>query len=565
MQLFTPQVIELLEKPLNGQLTAAEIKELIEIPKQASQGDLAFPTFRLAKTLRKAPPQIASDIASQITSDLFDVQAQGAYVNFFVKRNKLAETVLGTIFSQTEGYGCSEEGAGQTVIVEYNSANISKEMHHGYIRGLMIGASLAKIAKCLGYEVVTINHLGDYGINFGMIIVAFKRWGNREDVEARGVAALNQLYVRFRSEAEHDPSLMEEARQWFKQLEEGTSQEAHDLWTWFKEVSLRDYDKVYQKLGSQFDSFAGEAFYSDMMPAVREELLAKNLIFQDEGAELIDLSDENLPNIIVTTRTGNSLYITRDIATALYRKKTYDFARNIYVVGSEQRLHFQQLKAILKKMGYDWYQDLVHVDHGLIMMAEGKMSSRTGEYILLDDVLETAIERTYKLIESKNPQLENKAEVARMVGLGAIAFKELYTSRVKDYTFDWDDALSFEGETGPYLQYTNVRCHSLINRGQTSDQPIDYTKLSDDFSNELIRELAQFPETIHYAFERYEPALISRYLIGVAKLFNKFYQQVTIISNDPAETQARLALVKAVSQTLENGMALINMQAPKRM
>ncbi|HHT20030.1 MAG TPA: arginine--tRNA ligase [Tissierellia bacterium] len=565
MQLFTRQVIDLLTPPLAEHLSPTEIAQLIEVPKIAAQGDLAFPTFRLAKLLRKAPPLIAQDIAQQIETEAFDIKTDGAYINFFVKREVLAETVVGTILDQADGYGCSDEGRGQRVLVEYNSANISKDMHHGYIRGLMIGASIYKIAQCLGYETVTINHLGDYGINFGMIIVAFKRWGDREDVERRGVSALNELYVRFRQEAEDDPTLMKEAREWFKHLEDGTSEEAHELWTWFKEVSLRDYDVVWRKLGSHFDSFAGEAFYSDMMPAVRQELLDKELIFTEDGAELIDLSSENLPNIIVTTSSGNSLYITRDIAAAKYRKDTYDFARNIYVVGSEQRLHFQQLKAILKKMGYDWYDQIVHVDHGLIMLADGKMSSRTGEVVLLNDVLETAIERTRQLIEQKNPELVDKDEVARQVGLGAIAFKELYTSRIKDYVFDWDDALSFEGETGPYLQYTNVRCHSLLMRGGETEGEIDYALLDDDFSNELIRELAQFPETIHFAFERYEPALISRYLIGVAKLFNKFYQQVTILSNVPAERTARLALVRAVSQTLENGMKLINMEAPKRM
>lgn len=565
MTVFTQQVIELLAGPLAEHLSKDEIAELIEVPKIATQGDLAFPTFRLAKVLRKAPPLIAADIAGQIKTDQFEVKSEGAYINFFIKRTVLASTVVGSILKQREGYGCSDIGQGKTVLVEYNSANISKDMHHGYIRGLMIGASLYKIAQCLGYQTVTINHLGDYGINFGMIIVAFKRWGDRADVERRGVSALNELYVKFRREAENDPSLMQEAREWFKHLEEGTSQEAHDLWTWFKEVSLKDYAVVWDKLGSQFDSFAGEAFYSDMMPAVRQELLDKNLIYTDDGAELIDLSSENLPNIIVTTSAGNSLYITRDIAAAKYRKETYDFARNIYVVGSEQRLHFQQLKAILKLMGYDWYKDMVHVDHGLIMLADGKMSSRTGDVVLLNDVLNTAIERTKKLIEQKNPELADKDEVARQVGLGAIAFKELYTSRIKDYVFDWDDALSFEGETGPYLQYTNVRCHSLISRGGGLTAQVDYSLLHDDFSNELIRELAQYPETVQTAFERYEPALISRYLIGVAKLFNKFYQQVTILSNQTAEKEARLALVAAVSQTLENGMKLINMEAPKRM
>lgn len=565
MKYFVDEVVKLLSEPLQGALSPEEIEALIEVPKYLEKGDLAFPTFRLAKSLRKAPPLIAQELASKLESDLFVVQTENAYLNFFVKKDQFAKVVLEEVLQKKERYGSSTEGQGLTNIVEYNSANISKEMHVGYIRGLMIGASLYKISEFLGYHTVTINHLGDYGINFGMIIVAFKRWGNRDEVERRGVAALNDLYVKFRKHEEEDPSLMQEARQWFKKLEDGTSEEALELWTWFKAVSLKDYEKVYTKLKSRFDSFAGEAFYSDKMPAVRQELLAKGLIFKDEGAELIDLSDEGLPNIIVTTSSGNSLYITRDIAAAKYRKETYDFNKNIYVVGSEQRLHFNQLKAILKKMGYAWYKDIQHVDHGLISLAEGKMSSRTGDIILLNDVLDTAVQKTLEIIDQKNPNLENKQEVARMVGLGAIAFKELSTSRVKDYVFSWDEALSFEGETGPYLQYTNVRCHSLLAKKALDLSAVDYTRLMDSYSGELIRELAQFSESVRSAFQRFEPALVSRYLIGLAKAFNKFYQNVTILSTDDEESRARLALVKAVSQTLENGMALINMEAPTKM
>ncbi|NLY35863.1 MAG: arginine--tRNA ligase, partial [Tissierellia bacterium] len=530
------------------------------------QGDLSFPCFKLAKTMRKSPTNIAQELAEKIQSEKYEVKNLGPYVNFFINRKQLAETILEEILEKKEAYGSSDEGQDRPVIIEYSSANISKELHFGHIRGIMIGSSLYKITKFLGYKAIAVNHLGDYGINFGKIITAFKHWGNKEHIEEVGVRGLLELYVRFNKASADDPSYMEEARNWFYKLEEEKDPEALELWKWFKDVSLKEYNKVYEIIGCSFDSYAGEAFYSDLMPSIRRELIEKNLIVKDQGAEIIDLSDENLPNIIVTTSQGTSLYITRDIAAAIYRKEHYDFYRNCYIVGSEQRLHFNQLKAILKKMGYEWYKQCEHIDHGLVMMESGKISSRDGDNIFLEDVIKTAIQKTREIIEEKNPDLEDKDEIARQVGLGALAYRELSNSRVKDYTFSWDETISFEGETGPYLQYTNVRCQSLLEKGgYNGSMDFDGRFLTEDSSKELIWEMGLLPSTISSVFEKMEPAILSRYLMGVAKLFNKFYSQVNVLVDNEDEKNSKLALVKAVSITLENGMKLINMQAPKKM
>lgn len=565
MKEFITRVVDELHQSLKESLSREQIEKLIEVPKQAEKADFSFPCFSLAKSLRKNPAIIAQELADSFSTEGVDARAENAYLNFTVKRDQFSKSIIENILEHKEHYGHSDEGKGLLNIVEYSSANISKEMHIGYIRGIMIGSSLYKISQALGYETVAINHLGDYGINFGMIIVAYKRWGSEEDLQQGGNHYLNMLYVKFREEEKKDASLTDEARAWFKRLEAG-DEEAYGLWQHFKEISLRDFQVVYERLGSHFDSYAGESFYSDKMPAARQELLEKGLISLDQGAEIIDLEDEHLPNIIVTSSNGTSLYITRDIAAALYRYNHYHFNKNIYVVGSEQRLHFQQLKAIIKKMGYGWYKDMIHVDHGLINLeGGGKISSREGNVTLLNDVLDVSIEKSLELINQKNPDLEDKEEIARMVGFGAIAFRELSTSRVKDYTFRWEDALSFEGETGPYIQYTNVRCHSLLSKRDVKFSEAAYDTLDDPFSSELLRELSLFTTTIQNAFSRYEPAIISRYLINVAKLFNKFYQNVTILTESDAECAAKLALVKSVSQVLENGMNLINMEAPKRM
>lgn len=566
MEKFKNEIGLLLEPFMEDSLSLEEILESLEEPKHAQQGDLAFPCFKLAKSRRKSPAIIAQELAEKIKSDKYEVKNLGPYINFFINRKELAETILKEILEKKDAYGSSEEGQNRPVIIEYSSANISKELHFGHIRGIMIGSSLYKITKFLGYKAIAINHLGDYGINFGKIITAFKHWGDREHIEGIGVRGLLELYVRFNKAASDDPSYMEEARKWFYKLEEEKDPEALELWKWFKDVSLKEYNRVYEIIGCTFDSYAGEAFYSELMPSTRQKLLDKNLLVKDEGAEIIDLSDENLPNIIVTTSQGTSLYITRDIAAAIYRKEHYDFYRNCYIVGSEQRLHFNQLKAILKKMGYDWYEQCEHIDHGLVMMESGKISSRDGDNIFLEEVIKTAIQKTREIIEEKNPQLENKDEIARQVGLGALAYRELSNSRVKDYTFSWDEAISFEGETGPYLQYTNVRCQSLLEKGEYKDGgEFDGSYLTEDSSKELIWELGLLPSILSTVFEKMEPAILSRYLMGVAKLFNKFYSQVNVLVDNEEERNSKLALVRAVSITLENGMKLINMEAPKKM
>lgn len=563
MDNFKKEITQLLKPHL--EMTEEEIQSSLELPKHAGQGDLAFPCFKLAGLMKKNPALIAEELAGKISSDKYEAKNIGPYLNFFIDRKILAETVIGEILDKKDTYGSSKEGEDRPVIIEYSSANISKELHFGHIRGIMIGSSLYKITNFLGYKGIAINHLGDYGINFGKIITAFKHWGDREHIEKIGVRGLLELYVKFNQASEEDPKYMEEARDWFKKLEEDKDPEALELWGWFKEVSLKEYNRVYETIGCHFDSFAGEAFYSDMMPEIRQELLEKDLIVEDDGAEIIELEDVGLPNVVVTTSQGTSLYITRDIAAAIYRKNEYDFYRNCYIVGSEQRLHFNQLKAILKKMDYDWYDQCEHVDHGLVMMEGGKISSRDGDNIFLEEVINTAIERTREIIEEKNPGLEDKDETARQVGLGALAYRELSNNRVKDYSFNWDEAISFEGETGPYLQYTNVRCHSILERAEYEEEDFDASYLNEEASIDLVWELSLFPSSIRAAFDKMEPALVSRYLMGLAKLFNRFYAQVNVLVDDQEERKAKLALVKAVSITLEAGMSLINMEAPKKM
>ena len=431
MDKFKVEISKLLAPHLES-MSQEEIEDSLELPKYAEQGDFAFPCFKLAKAMRRSPALIAEELATKIDSDLYEAKNLGPYLNFFIDRKLLAETIITEVLEKKNSYGSSNEGKDRPVIIEYSSANISKELHFGHIRGIMIGSSLYKITNFLGYKGIAINHLGDYGINFGKIITAFKHWGDREHIEKVGVRGLLELYVKFNSASKEDPSYMDEARRWFYKLEEEKDPGALELWKWFKDVSLKEYNKVYELIGCHFDSYAGEAFYSDLMPGIRKELIEKNLIIEDDGAEIIDLSDENLPNVIVTTSQGTSLYITRDIAAAIYRKEHYDFYRNCYIVGSEQRLHFNQLKAILKKMGYDWWKQCEHIDHGLVMMEGGKISSRDGDNIFLEDVINTAIERTRAIIEEKNPYLDKKDLIAKQVGLGALAYRELSNNRVKD-------------------------------------------------------------------------------------------------------------------------------------
>ncbi len=542
------------------------IEALLEIPKNEDMGDIAFPCFQLSKIFRKSPVVIASELSEKLSSSYYDVSAVGGYINFKYNREILIKSTIEEILDKNNTFS-RNIGNNRKLLVEYSSANISKELHIGHLRGIMIGSSLMKILQRMGYDVFSINHLGDYGINFGMMISAYLRWGNKEYIEKNGVRGLLELYVRFKEESENDPTLMQEAREWFKKLEEGTSEEATELWKWFKKISLDEYNRVYQRIGCRFDSYNGESFYSDMMPQVRQEMIDKGIIKIDDGAEIVDLSDENLPNAVVTTSSGTSLYITRDIAAALYRYRTYDFEKCLYVVGSEQRLHFEQLKAIIKKMGYDFYDKIVHVSHGLIMTPEGKISSRDKKNKLsLEEFLDLAVDKTLNIIKEKNPNLENKEDVSEMVGVGAVSFKELSTSVSKDYIFDLDQALSFEGETGPYLQYTNVRAESLLSKGKSDIDNYDISELiKSDSALSVVRELSQYVDAIEQAAFRLEPAVVSRYLIKLAKSFNRYYQEVTILHENKEIQSANILLVEAISKVLKDGMKLINMKAPKRM
>ncbi len=550
---------------ISEDLDVKYIEDSIEIPKFDDQGDYALPCFVLSKILKKSPVIIAEELSENISDDRFETKAINGFLNFYFKTDFLAELLIPEVLKKGDKYGKSNEGKNKKIIVEYSSANISKELHFGYIRGIMIGRSLYNISRELGYETIAINHLGDYGINFGKIITAYLKWGSKEDIEKRGVRALLDLYVKFNRESENDESLKKEAASWFYKLEEEKDKKAFELWSWFKEISLKEYNRVYNTLDCHFDSFAGESFYSDMLPSVVKELKDKDLIFYDGKTELVNLEDEGLTNAVITTSVGTSLYITRDIAAALYRKEHYDFDKCFYVVGSEQKLHFKQLKAIIKKMGYEWYKDIIHVDNGLIMLESGKISSRKGNSLFLEDVINEAISRTLEIIEEKNPNLNNKKEVATKIALGAIAYRELSTSRNKDYVFKWEDAISFDGETGPYIQYTNVRCKSLLRDNEVDIDSLDFGAYDDIYAKNLILNLSKYGEIIKSAFDKQDPSLLARYIMKICKSFNKYYHNISVNVSDSSIKNSNLSLVRATNIVLENAMHLINMQAVEEM
>jgi arginyl-tRNA synthetase len=429
----------------------------------------------------------------------------------------------------------------------------------------MIGNSLNRIYKMLGYDTVAINHLGDYGTQFGKLIVAYKLWGSREAIEKNPIPELLKIYVKFHEEAEEKPELEDEARAWFTKLE-NDDKEAYELWSWFREVSLKEFNRVYSLLGVEFDSYAGESFYSDKMGAVLEDMRNKNLMEVSEGAEIVNLEEYDMTPALITKKDGSSLYITRDLAAAIYRKNIYEFFKNIYVVGSQQKLHFSQLFKILELMGYAWSEDCTHVDFGMVSLAEGTMSTRKGRVVFLEEVLLKAIEEIKKVIDEKNPNLEGKEDVARQVGVGAVVFQELFNNRIKDYTFSWEKALSFEGETGPYVQYTHARACSVLRKADLDyKNEIDFSKLDDKASMDLLRELAKFPKIIQDAGNKNEPSIITRYVVGIAQLFNRFYHDNPILTDDKELTKARLSLVYASKVTIKNGLYLVSIEAPERM
>ena len=566
MLIFKNKVVDLLSGVLKD-FEKEDIEGLIETPPSYDMGDYAFPTFRLAKSYRKAPNMIAQDLVDKLKEDedFEKIEAAGPYVNFFISREKLASVTLSEVLEKKEMYGSSNLGEGKKVIVEFSSPNIAKPFHIGHIRTTVIGNSLAKIYKFLGFETIKINHLGDYGTQFGMLISAFKKWGDREIIEANPIKELLALYVRFNTEADKDPLLKDEARYWFKELENG-NEEAGELWQWIRDISLKEFNRVYDKLNISFDSYAGESFYSDKMPSVLKEMKEKGIVKESEGALIVDLEPYGMPPALIMKKDGSTLYTTRDIAAAIYRKKHYDFYKNLYVVASQQNLHFKAWIKIVELMGHEWAKDCIHIPFGMVSLEEGTLSTRKGRVVFLEDVLNTAIENTRKIIEERNPGLVDKDEVAKQIGIGAILFQELFNQRIKDYVFNWDRTLSFEGETGPYVQYTHARANSLLEKGGfEASGKIDFKLLTSEDETNIIRLIYDFPNTIIDSMDKNEPFFITRHIVDLAKAFNKFYNSTSIIVDDETTRNSRLALTFATKTVIKTGLGLLGIDAPNKM
>ena len=540
------------------------ILNLLEQPKSSDLGDIAFPAFSLAKVERKAPQAIAADIVEKIDTTHFDkVVATGPYVNFFLNKAEISGQVIKDVVKEGADYGQQNEGKGENVTIDLSSPNIAKPFSVGHLRSTVIGDALSNIFRKMGYNTIKINHLGDWGKQFGLLMVAYKKWGSKEAVEANPIDELLQLYVRINAEIENDPALDDEGRLWFKKLEDGDP-EATELWQWFRDESLVEFNRIYELLGVEFDSLNGEAFYNDKMDEGIKILEEKGLLEESKGASIVNLDDVNLPPAMIKKSDGATLYITRDIATAMYRARTYNFVKSIYVVGQEQSNHFRQLKAVLKKMGFDWSDDMTHVDFGLVTKNRQKLSTRKGNIILLEPTLQEAISRAKSQIEDKNPELENKEAVAHAVGVGAVKFYDLKTDRRNGYDFDLEAMVSFAGETGPYIQYAYARIQSILRKANfTPDANADY-RLNDAESWEIIKLLQDFGRVVKRAADNYEPSLIAKYAISLAQAFNKYYAHTRILDESP-ERDSRLALSYSTAVVLKEALRLLGVDAPEKM
>jgi len=552
-----------LAKVIEG-LDQETILNLLEQPKSSDLGDIAFPAFSLAKIERKAPQAIAADIAEKIDASHFEkVVATGPYVNFFLDKSQISDQVIKAVIQAGAAYGQQEEGQGANVTIDLSSPNIAKPFSVGHLRSTVIGDAISNIYKKMGYNTIKINHLGDWGKQFGLLMVAYKKWGSKEAVEANPIDELLKLYVRINAEIENDPALDEEGRLWFKKLEDGDP-EATELWQWFRDESLVEFNRIYKLLGVEFDSLNGEAFYNDKMDEAVQILEEKGLLKESKGASIVELDDVNLPPAMIKKSDGATLYITRDIATAIYRARTYNFVKNIYAVGQEQSNHFRQLKAVLKKMGFEWSDDMIHVDFGLVTKNRQKLSTRKGNIILLEPTLQEAISRAKAQIEEKNPELENKEEVARAVGVGAVKFYDLKTDRRNGYDFDLEAMVSFEGETGPYVQYAYARIQSILRKANFTPSADATYSLSDPESWEIIKLLQDFSRVVKRAAENYDPSLIAKYAINLAQAFNKYYAHTRILDESP-ERDSRLALSYSTAVVLKEALRLLGVDAPEKM
>ena len=558
------KIIELLSAQIDS-MNAEEINGLLEIPPKAEMGDFAFPCFKLAKVFRKAPPMIAADLKEKIGCPEFlsRVEVLGGYLNFFVDKSMFAKQIVENYLA-ADNYGGPAEKNGKTICIDYSSPNVAKNFHVGHLRTTIIGNSLNKIYSKLGYKVERINHLGDWGTQFGKLIVAYKNWGSKEAVEEQGIDELMRIYVKFHDEAEKDDSLNDEARAWFTKMEQG-DEEALSIWKWFREISLKEFMRVYELLGIEFDSYAGESFYNDKMQPVIEELKQKGLIKVSDGAQIVELEDYNMPPCLITKKDGSTLYATRDITAALYRKNTYDFEKCIYVTGLEQKLHFAQWFKVINLMGYDWSENLMHVPYGLVSLKGGKLSTRKGHVIYAEDILQEAIQKTRSIIEEKNPNIPDKDEVAKMVGIGAVIFNDLYNQRIKDVIFDWEKLLNFDGETGPYVQYTYARAASVLRKIGDVPAIYDYGVLSDDASMALLKEIARYPQVVADAADKLEPFVVSRYAVALAQAFNKFYHDCQINVEDVNVKYTRANIVIIVKAILKDALSLLGIDCPEQM
>ena len=548
-------------------LSYDEIYDLIEIPPQDDMGDYSFPCFSLAKIKRQNPAQIASELKEQIGElETFEkVETLNAYINFYSDKAFIQNQVLNEVLKEKENYGKKQIGTGKNVTIDFSAPNIAKPFHIGHIRSTVIGDSIRNIYKALGYNTIGINYIGDYGTQFGVMIAAYKLWGDKEAIDADPINELLKLYVRYNTEAEDDPKMMDAARQEFRNLEEG-QEEAVELWQWFKDLSLKEFDRVYAMLDIEFDNYHGESYNAAAEPRVISELKEKNLLVDSEGAQIIDLTDEDLPPAIILKSNGSSAYITRDIATAENRNIEYGFYKNLYVVASQQNLHFQQLRKILKTMGHDYWQDCIHIPFGLVSMKDKTLSTRRGHVIFLEDVLNKAIEKTKEIMADRDADIENIDETAQIVGIGAVKFQELYNNRIKDYVFNWDNLLNFNGETGPYVQYTYARAKSVLAKaGKEEFAELDFKNLNTQEEMALIKSIAGFEDSLIKAHDKYEPSIVSRQIMEIAKNFNKCYNAHQIMVEDEDVKNERLALTYAASIVIKEGLALLGIKTVEKM
>lgn len=560
------KIAELISKNIEG-VDASDIIASIEIPPRPDMGDYAFPCFRLAKIMRKAPNMIAADIKEQIGDVDFieKIDVAGAYLNFYIKKDIFVKTMIEA--ANSVNFGCSDLGDGQTICIDYSSPNVAKNFHVGHLRTTIIGNSLYKIYSKLGYKVVRINHLGDWGTQFGKLIVAYKAWGTKEAVEKDGIAELMKLYVKFHEEADKNPELVDEARAWFNKMENG-DEEALSIWQWFKDISLVEYKRTYNLLGMDFDYYLGESFYRDKCQAVVDKVKAAGLLKESEGAMIVVLSDYDMAPCIITKKDGSSIYATRDLAAIFYRKDTYNFSKCLYVTGQEQKLHFAQVFKVVELLGNEWAKDqLVHIPYGLVSLEGAKLSTRSGNIIYAEDILKDAIAKSLEIITEKSPNLPNKEDVAKKVGVGAVLFNDLYNQRIKDVSFSWNKVLNFDGETGPYVQYTHARCCSVVRMDENFDPsaPVNYNLITEQDAIELLKEINRFPAVIKDAADKYEPSIVARFAVDVAQAFNKFYNSTRINVDDRDLKNARVMLTYLTKNTIAEALNLLGIEAPEAM